>query len=82
MGMEWSIMKAALRWCKVAFWRTERVGFFFLGMGWGCDFWRFLRVKATPTCTFRLGEKYQKPTGAANLCMRGWPPRTPRILMA
>ena len=37
----------------------------------------FLGVKATPACTFRLGEKYQKPTGAANLCMRGWPPRTP-----
>ena len=34
-------------------------------------------VKASPACTFRLGEKYQKPTGAANLCMRGWPPRTP-----
>ena len=39
-------------------------------------------VKATPTCTFRLGEKYQKPTGAANSCMREWPPRTPRILIA
>ena len=35
------------------------------------------RVKATPACTFRLGEKYQKPTGAANSCMREWPPRPP-----
>ena len=37
----------------------------------------FLGVKATQACTFRLGEKYQKPTGAANLCMKVWPPRTP-----
>ena len=35
------------------------------------------RVKATQACTFRLGEKYPKPTGAANLGMREWPPRTP-----
>ena len=37
----------------------------------------FLGVKATPACTFRLGEKYQKPTGAANLCRKVWPPRIP-----
>ena len=46
--------------------------------GMDCFFFGvLLGGKATPACTFRLGEKYQKPTGAANLCMRGWPPRTP-----
>ena len=27
--------------------------------------------------TFRRGEKYQKPPGAANFCIREWRPRTP-----
>ena len=34
MGMEWSIMKAALRWCKVAF-LTDGEGGFSPGVGWG-----------------------------------------------
>ena len=28
-------------------------------------------------CSFRLGEKNQKPTGAANVVQHGWRPRTP-----
>ena len=42
----------------------------------------FCGVKATQACTFRLGEKYQKPTGAANLCMRGVAAPDPHILIA
>ena len=52
----------------------------FWGLWWGknpgmdCFFWGLCGVKAIPACTFRLGEKYPKPTVAANLCMRGGRP--------